>query len=63
MNAKGEVMIMINNKIQRIPMDALMARLEGMRAENIERIEIIHQPPAKYDASGDWHYSYRVERK
>jgi hypothetical protein len=52
MNAKGEVLLMINNKIERVPMAVLMARLEGMRAENIEQIEIIHQPPAKYDASG-----------
>ncbi len=49
---KGEVLIMINNKIQRIPGEVLMARLQSMRAENIERIEVIHQPPAKYDASG-----------
>jgi len=52
MNAKGQVLIMINNKIQRVPMAVLIARHEGMRAENIEQIEIIHQPPAKYDASG-----------
>lgn len=52
MNAKGEVLIMINDKIQRVPMAVLVARLEGMRAESIERIEIIQQPPAKYDASG-----------
>ncbi len=43
---------MINNKIQRLPKEVLMAQLEGIRAENIERIELIHQPPAKYDASG-----------
>ncbi|RYZ61498.1 MAG: hypothetical protein EOO14_04875, partial [Chitinophagaceae bacterium] len=52
MNAKGEVLLMINDKIQRVPMAVVMARLEGMRAENIEQIEIIQQPPAKYDASG-----------
>lgn len=51
-NAKGEVLMMINNKIQRVPNEVLMAQLQGMRAENIDRIEIIHQPPAKYDASG-----------
>lgn len=52
MNAKGEVLVMINNKIQRVPGAVLMAQLQGMRAENIQQIEIIHQPPAKYDASG-----------
>lgn len=49
---KGEVLIMINGKIQRVPGEVLMARLQSMRAENIESIEVIHQPPAKYDASG-----------
>ena len=52
MNAKGEVLVMINGKIQRMPGEVLMAQLQGMRAENIEQIEIIDQPPAKYDASG-----------
>lgn len=52
MSAKGEVLLMIDDKIQRTPVQVLMARLQGMRAENVERIEVIHQPPAKYDASG-----------
>ncbi|RYG42505.1 MAG: hypothetical protein EOO01_23020, partial [Chitinophagaceae bacterium] len=52
MSGKGEVIVMINNKIQRIPVQALIARLDGMRAENIKQVEIIQQPPAKYDASG-----------
>lgn len=52
MNAKGEVLVMIDEKVQRVPGDVLMARLRSIRAENIERIEIIQQPPAKYDASG-----------
>lgn len=49
---KGEVLMMINGKVQRISSDVLMARLQSMRAENIESIEVIQQPPAKYDASG-----------
>lgn len=52
MNTKGEVLMMINNKVQRVPKAVLIAQLQGMRAENIDRVEIIHQPPAKYDASG-----------
>ena len=52
LNSKGGVLVMINNKIQRIPMAVLITQLEGMQAENIERIELIHQPGAKYDASG-----------
>lgn len=52
MISKGEVLLMINDQIQRTPTEVQMARLQGMRAENIERIEIIHQPSARYDASG-----------
>ncbi len=52
LNGKGEVLIMINNKIQRIPNEVLLAKLEGMQAENVEQIELIHQPSARYDASG-----------
>ncbi|MCB0686403.1 MAG: outer membrane beta-barrel protein [Saprospiraceae bacterium] len=50
LNGKGEVMVMINNRLSRIPRDVLIKQLEGMQAENIEKIEIIHQPGAKYDA-------------
>lgn len=52
LNSRGEVMVMINERIQRVPMAALIARLSSMPAENIDRIEIIHQPPAKYDIAG-----------
>ncbi len=52
MVGKGEVMIMIDNKIQRMPTQVIISQLEGLRAERIERIELIHQPGAKYDASG-----------
>ncbi|MBT9190267.1 outer membrane beta-barrel family protein [Zobellia russellii] len=48
---KGQVLIMINNRISRIPRAALLQQLKGMQAENIERIELIHQPSAKYDAN------------
>ncbi|CAM3576245.1 TonB-dependent receptor family protein [Zobellia roscoffensis] len=51
LNNKGEVLIMINNRISRVPQGALIQQLKGMRAENIERIELIHQPSAKYDAN------------
>ncbi len=52
LNAKGEILIMINDKIQRVPTSVLLARLEGMQAEQIESIELIHQPSSRYDASG-----------
>lgn len=51
LNNKGEVLIMINNRVSRVPKSALIQQLKGMRAENIDRIELIHQPGAKYDAN------------
>tara|TARA_R110001592_G_scaffold148471_5_gene373451 strand:+ start:25816 stop:28194 length:2379 start_codon:yes stop_codon:yes gene_type:complete len=50
LNNKGEALIMINDRISRVPTANLIQQLKGMRAENIDRIELIHQPGAKYDA-------------
>ena len=53
MAGKQGVRIMINGKFTRLPMNAVMQMLEGMNAENIESIELITTPPAKYEAEGD----------
>lgn len=53
LNGKGSVMVMINGKLMRLPMDAVLQMLEGMSANNIEKIELIAAPPANYDAEGD----------
>lgn len=50
MNNKGEVLVMINNRISRIPRNVLISQLKSIRAENIEKIELIHQPSSKYDS-------------
>ena len=50
---KAGVVIMINGKINRMPADALLQMLGGMNADNIERIELIHTPPASFDAEGN----------
>ncbi len=52
MGSRGEVLLMIGDRVQRAPAAVILARLEAMPAESIEAIEIIHQPPSKYDASG-----------
>lgn len=52
LNGKSGVTIMINDKIQRLPMDAVFQMMDGMSAANIEKIELITNPPAKYDAEG-----------
>jgi hypothetical protein len=52
MSGKSGVIIMINGKISRMPPDAVLQMLEGTSADNIERIELIHTPPASFDAEG-----------
>ncbi len=52
LNGKSGVTIMINNRIQRLPMEAVFQMMDGMSAANIEKIELITNPPAKYDAEG-----------
>lgn len=56
MNGKSGVNVMINGKINYMPADALVQMLNGMSANNVERIELITTPPAKYDASGNAGY-------
>ena len=53
LSGKQGVRIMINGKLSRIPMAAVVQMLEGINAENIERIELITTPPSKYEAEGD----------
>ncbi len=53
MSGKSGVIIMINSKISRMPPEAVIQMLEGMNASNIERIELIHTPPANFDAEGN----------
>ncbi len=50
---KEGVVIMINGKISRQPSDAVVQMLEGMNANNIDRIELIHTPPANFEAQGN----------
>jgi biopolymer transport protein ExbD len=53
MNGKQGVMVMLNGRLTRLPLDAVMQILSGMQAGNIEKIELITSPPAKYDAEGN----------
>lgn len=50
---KQGVVVMINGKISRLPSDAVVDMLSGMSADNIDRIELIHTPPANFDAEGN----------
>ncbi|RYY19194.1 MAG: hypothetical protein EOO04_22525, partial [Chitinophagaceae bacterium] len=55
-NGKDGVMLMINGKITRMPISAVVQMLAGMNAENIEKIELITTPPANLDAEGNAGY-------
>ena len=56
MNGKNGVMIMINGRINYMPPEAIVHMLNGMSANNVEKIELITTPPAKYDAGGNAGY-------
>jgi hypothetical protein len=50
---KSTVSIMIDNKLQQVGNDELAAILHSISAENVDRIEVITTPPARYDAQGN----------
>ena len=53
LNGNEGIVLMVNGKISRIPANAVVKMLEGMTAENIEKIELIHTPPANFEAEGN----------
>lgn len=53
MTGKSGVVVMINGKISRLPTEAVMQLLTGTNAANVEKIELITNPSARYDAEGD----------
>jgi hypothetical protein len=53
LKGKQGVQVMINGKMTYMPADALVQMLNGLNASNVERIELITTPPAKYDAAGN----------
>ncbi|MBI1224287.1 MAG: outer membrane beta-barrel protein [Bacteroidetes bacterium] len=50
---KEGVVVMINGKINRMPISAVVDFLAGMPSNNIEKIELITTPPANFDAEGN----------
>ncbi len=53
LSGKEGVLVMINGKISRQPADAIVQMLSGMNSDNIDRIELIHTPPANFEAEGN----------
>src|SRR5436190_5078820 len=52
MNGKAGVRVMINGKSTQLPLEVVVQMLDGMSSANVENIELITKPPAKYDAEG-----------
>lgn len=50
LNGKNDVLVMFDGKTSRMPIDALIQMLDGMPAQNIQKIELIVAPGAKYEA-------------
>ncbi|WP_271767880.1 outer membrane beta-barrel family protein [Aquimarina algiphila] len=53
LNGKSGTLVMINGKAQRVPTADLIAMLNGMSADTIERIELLTNPSARYDVDGN----------
>lgn len=49
---KSGISVLIDNKPTRLSGDQLAAMLRNMQSTSVERIEIIENPPARYDAEG-----------
>lgn len=50
---KGEILVMIDDRLQKMPQEDLAAFLKSIPSVNIKSIEVITTPPAKYDAQGN----------
>ncbi|WP_235297486.1 outer membrane beta-barrel protein [Portibacter marinus] len=56
MGGKTGVNVMLNEKIVRLPIDAVISLLDGMSADNVEEIELITNPGSEYEAEGNAGY-------
>lgn len=50
---KGASQLMINGRLSSLAGDELVSLLSGFSANDIQKIEVITNPPAKYEASGN----------
>ncbi|MBL0745521.1 TonB-dependent receptor [Chryseolinea lacunae] len=53
MNGKSGIQVMLNGKLQRLPLSTVIQQLEGVSAGSVDKIELISNPSSRYDAEGD----------
>ncbi|MET1057712.1 MAG: TonB-dependent receptor [Pedobacter sp.] len=53
LNGKTGVMVMLDGKLIRLSIAQVVALLNDMNADNIDKIELLSTPPANYDADGN----------
>ena len=53
MNGKSGVQVMMNGKMMQVPLEVVLQMLDGMPSSNVDKIELITTPPAKYGAEGN----------
>lgn len=53
MGGKDGVIVMVNGKQNRMPMEAAFQLLNSLSSDNVKKIELITNPPSKYDADGN----------
>jgi iron complex outermembrane receptor protein len=51
-NGLSDVRFMIDERLQQMPSTQVIDMLSGMSADNISKLELIKNPPARYDAAG-----------
>ena len=52
LNGKSDATVMVNGKLMNIPVEQVVTLLNGMSADDIEKIELLTMPSARYDAAG-----------
>lgn len=52
LNGKTDITVMLDGRLVRLPIAQVLTMLNSMSADNIEKIELLTTPPAKYDADG-----------
>jgi iron complex outermembrane receptor protein len=63
LQGSSQVTILIDDKPLQLPTTQLIQLLKGMPSENVEKIEVLKNPPAKYDANGSGGFINIVSKK